>query len=149
MLAEFGDTRTRRTRSTERRRPCTDGPLHNEIPKPNRKVDNSTVWQKNYSRSHYDGLYFDRMKKFYEQQSSGTYSIAGDVTAWVKVPFNERRYGSDSCGSIICSNVWFLVRDALAGVDPGPHRRGLDDVPDPGLPEDVRQAGPLRLRRRR
>ncbi|WP_395659525.1 immune inhibitor A domain-containing protein [Nocardioides sp.] len=115
VLAEFGDTaHSAYPVDPDAGAQRTDGPLHNQIPKPDRSIDNSTVWQKNYDRSHYDGLYFDRMKKFYEQQSSGTYSIDGDVTAWVKVPFNERRYGSDYCGSIVCSNVWFLVRDALA-----------------------------------
>ncbi len=59
-------------------------------------------------------MYFNRMKKFYEQQSSGHYSIDGAVTDWVKVPFNEARYGRDYCGDITCSNTWFLVRDALA-----------------------------------
>ena len=30
------------------------------------------------------------------------------------MPFNEARYGRDSCGDIVCSNTWFLIRDALA-----------------------------------
>ena len=53
-------------------------------------------------------------ESFYEHQSSGQYSIDGDVTEWVKVPFNEARYGRDDCGDIVCTNTWFLVRDALA-----------------------------------
>ena len=59
-------------------------------------------------------MYFNRMKSFYSQQSSGKYSVDGDVTEWVKVPFNEARYGRDSCGGIVCNNTWFLIRDALA-----------------------------------
>ena len=59
-------------------------------------------------------MYFNRMKGFYEDQSMGAYSVSGDVTEWVKVPFNQARYGRDSCGSIVCTNTWFLVRDALA-----------------------------------
>ena len=59
-------------------------------------------------------MYFNRMKSFYEDQSSGKYSIDGDVTEWVKVPFNEARYGRDFCGGIVCTNTWFLIRDALA-----------------------------------
>ena len=54
------------------------------------------------------------MAKYYESQSSGRYSVDGDVTEWVKVPFNEARYGRDFCGSIICNNTWFLIRDAMA-----------------------------------
>ena len=59
-------------------------------------------------------MYFNRMKSFYEQQSSGKYSISGAVTEWVKVPFNQARYGNDACGDVVCNSVWFLVRDALA-----------------------------------
>ena len=72
-------------------------------------------------------MYFNRMKSFYSQQSSGKYSVDGDVTEWVKVPFNEARYGRDSCGGIVCNNTWFLIRDALADVDPGPAGRRLVD----------------------
>lgn len=57
---------------------------------------------------------FDRMRGFYERESSGTYSLDGTVTEWVKVPFNEARYGRDYCGGVACSNTWFLVRDGLA-----------------------------------
>lgn len=113
VLAEFGDTQHSAYPSDPSAQRTT-GPLHNEIPQPKRAKDNSTVWQKDYNQAHYQDLYFNRMKSFYEEQSSGIYSVQGKVTAWVKVPFNEARYGSDSCGSIICSNVWYLVRDALA-----------------------------------
>ncbi|MBZ5739583.1 immune inhibitor A domain-containing protein [Nocardioides mangrovi] len=115
VLAEFGDTR----HSAYPDDPDTgaqrfDGPMHNQIPKPDRKVDNSTLWEKNYSRSYFENMYFNRMKKFYEQQSGGTYSIDGDVTEWVKVPFNEARYGNNNCGDNVCNSTWFLIRDALA-----------------------------------
>ena len=115
VLAEFGDIRhSAIPDNPDSGAQRFDGPLHNQIPQPDRSVDNSTVWQPDYDQAHYQDLYFDRMRDFYEDQSSGIYSIEGDVTAWVKVPFNEARYGTNNCGSIICSNVWFLVRDALA-----------------------------------
>ena len=94
-----------------------DGPLVNQIPQPNRAVDNSTVWQSNFSREHFQDLYFgpgESLKNYYEAQSSGRYSVSGTVTDWVKVNFNEARYGrSDGfpCPSNICVNVWDLVRD--------------------------------------
>jgi immune inhibitor A len=105
-----------------------DGPLHNEIPKPNRRVDNTTLWQSDFNTAHYDNMYFNRMAEYYKRQSSGRYTVEGDVVEWVKVPFNERRYGSNDCDvdgdiqigvagsadSIVCSNVWFLIRDAMA-----------------------------------
>lgn len=119
VLAEFGDTRHSAYPdggTTEGQEPATtyDGPLHNEIPKPDRATDNSTLWQADYDRKHYRDMYFNRMRTFYEQQSSGEYSVDGDVTAWVKVPFNQARYGRNTCGDIVCNNTWFLIRDGLA-----------------------------------
>ena len=35
-----------------------NGPLNNSIPQPNRAVDNSTVWQPNFDRAHFQDLYF-------------------------------------------------------------------------------------------
>jgi len=115
VLAEFGDTR----HSAYPDDPDTgaqtfDGPVHNSIPQPDRSKDNSTLWAPDYNRAHYEDMYFNRMKSFYREQSGGVYSIDGDVTAWVKVPFNEARYGRNSCGSNVCTNTWFLIRDALA-----------------------------------
>ena len=91
-----------------------DGPLHNEIPKPDRKVDNTTIWKTDFNKAHYEDMYFNRMKKYYEAQSSGRYSIEGEVNGWVKVPFNQALYGRDYCGSITCPTSRALVRDALA-----------------------------------
>ena len=34
-------------------------------------------------------MYFNRMAKYYDRQSSGRYSVKGDVTEWVKVPFKS------------------------------------------------------------
>ena len=91
-----------------------DGPLHNAIPEPDRSVDNTTLWQPDYDKAHYEDMYFNRMAGYYEDQSSGRYSVDGDVTEWVKVPFNEARYGRNYCGGIVCNNTWFLIRDAMA-----------------------------------
>ena len=92
-----------------------DGPAHNAIDPPDRKIDNSTLWQEDYNPAHYENMYFDRMAEYFEQQSSNRYSVVGEVNGWVKVPFNEARYGRDSvCGGIVCSNTWHLIRDAMA-----------------------------------
>jgi immune inhibitor A len=99
-----------------------DGPLHNEIPEPDRTVDNSTIWEPDFSQQYWQSLYFgtgrgvDSMKKYYQRQSSGRYSIDGEVTDWVEVPFNEARYGrSDGfpCDSNVCDNTWNLVQDGM------------------------------------
>jgi immune inhibitor A len=90
------------------------GPRHNEIPEPDRAMDNTTLWQADYNREHYEDMYFNRMAEYFERQSSGRYSVEGTVTEWVKVPFNEALYGRNYCGSIVCATSKALVRDALA-----------------------------------
>ena len=126
ILAEFGNQRSPNypDQDTDPDTPgptVFDGPLHNKIPEPDRSVDNSTVWQQDYSAEHYRQLYFgtgagvESLKTYYQKQSSGRYSVNGEVTDWVKVPYNEARYGrSDGypCASNVCSNTWALVRDA-------------------------------------
>jgi len=90
-----------------------DGPEHNSIWQPDRKVDNTTLWQPDFSEAHYENMYFTRMADYYEQQSSGRYSVEGQVTEWVKVPHNAARYGRDFCGGIVCSNTWWLISHAM------------------------------------
>jgi immune inhibitor A len=127
ILAEFGTERSPDypDQDTDPRTPgptVFDGPLHNAIPRPDRRVDNSTNWQADYSRAHYQNLYFgtgkntESLKTYYETQSSGRYSVDGTVQDWVKVRYNEARYGrSDGypCGGHICTNSWALITDAL------------------------------------
>ncbi|GAA4693127.1 immune inhibitor A [Phytohabitans rumicis] len=95
-----------------------DGPVRNQIPAPNRSVDNSTVWQADYNADYYRKLYFgtgkgvESVKTYYEAQSSGRYSVDGTVTDWVKVKYNEARYGRDACSVCDGRNPWNLVQDA-------------------------------------
>jgi immune inhibitor A len=99
-----------------------DGPVHNQIPAPDRTKDDKTIWEANYDRAHYQKLYFgagandNSVKKWYEKQSSGRYSVDGQVTDWVKVKYNEARYGRSNgfpCAGAICTNSWALITDAL------------------------------------
>ncbi|MFD6300117.1 immune inhibitor A domain-containing protein [Streptomyces sp. NPDC060235] len=112
ILVEFGD-------KTDPKYGGSAGPLHNKIAKPDRKKDNSTAWQADYNQKHFQDLYFgtgkktESMKKFYEQQSSGRYSVDGEVADWVKVPYNEARYGNNACGSTNCPSVWNVVSDGV------------------------------------
>ena len=73
------------------------GPAEQRDPGARPSVDNSTVWQPNYDQKHFQDLYFGtatRSKKYYEKQSSRRrYSVDGEVTDWVKVKYNEARYG--------------------------------------------------------
>ncbi|OIK24581.1 immune inhibitor A domain-containing protein [Streptomyces malaysiense] len=112
ILVEFGD-------KTDPKYGGTPGPLHNTIAEPDREKDNSTAWQKDYDQKHFQDLYFgtgkktESLKKYYEKQSSGRYSVDGEVSDWVKVPYNEARYGNDACGSTNCTSVWNVVSDGL------------------------------------
>jgi immune inhibitor A len=90
--------------------PAAAGPLHNQIPEPNRALDNNTIWQANYDRAHYEDMYFNRMSEYYRTQSSGRYTVNGQVTEWVKVPFNGYRYGTNALGD---PAAWTLIADAV------------------------------------
>ncbi|HEU4948222.1 MAG TPA: immune inhibitor A domain-containing protein [Kribbella sp.] len=127
VLAEFGNERhpsyPDQDTAPNIPGPATfEGPLHNAIPQPDRTVDNSTIWQPDYNHAHYQQMYFgdgagdNSLKNYYEKQSSGRYSVEGTVTDWVKVRYNEARYGRSNgfpCGGNVCSNTWALVRDAV------------------------------------
>ncbi|HKE77080.1 MAG TPA: immune inhibitor A domain-containing protein [Acidimicrobiales bacterium] len=114
-----------------------DGPVHNQIPEPDRTQDNSTIWQPDFSRDYFQHLYFgtgdgvESMKTFYEKQSSGRYSIDGAATAYVTVPFNEARYGRSNgfpCADIVCNNTWDLVRDGMNQWVADQHAAGRSDA---------------------
>ncbi|MFF8955777.1 immune inhibitor A domain-containing protein [Streptomyces sp. NPDC014894] len=102
----------------------TPGPAHNKIAQPNRAVNNSTAWQADYDREHFQDLYFgsgkdangaqkQSVKTYFEKASSGRYSVEGTVSDWVKVDYNEARYGSNFCGESNCDNTWDAVRDGV------------------------------------
>ncbi len=105
VLSEFGTQSVGRYGSAP-------GPLHNQIAKPDRSVDNSTIWTADFNVAHYEGLFNgsgESMKGYYEQLSSGRYSVSDTVNDWVQVPYNESYYGDnaieDNGGS------WAFIRD--------------------------------------
>ncbi|MFJ8003541.1 immune inhibitor A domain-containing protein [Streptomyces fagopyri] len=108
ILVEFGD-------QVDSRYGGTAGPLHNKIAAPDRAKDNSTAWQADYNQKHFQDLYFgtgknsESLKKYYEKESSGRYSVDGEVTDWVKVPYNEARYGSNKAST----GAWYAVQDGV------------------------------------
>ncbi|NGY63812.1 M6 family metalloprotease domain-containing protein [Lentzea sp. NEAU-D13] len=127
ILAEFGNERhpDYPDRDTNPNTPGPqrfDGPVHNQIPEPDRAVDNTTIWRPDFSRQYFQDLYFSRKKdansvaNFYDKQSSGRYTVSGTVTDWVKVKYNEARYGRSNgypCGDNICNNSRELIKDAV------------------------------------
>lgn len=108
----------------------TPGPLHNQIPEPDRTVDNSTIWAPDFSRPYFEELLFSEkpgkvsMRNFYIELSSNRYTVDGEVTDWVPLPFNANRYNDDvtyGCtfagvpGVFACPGVWLFLRDSLNG----------------------------------
>ena len=59
---------------------------HNQLPQPDRNVDPFTPWKPNFNRAHYQDLVFHQMRRYFEAQSGGRYSISGHVTDWVTMP---------------------------------------------------------------
>jgi immune inhibitor A len=106
ILAEFGDGVTGRLGSTP-------GPLHNQIPKPDRTQDNSTYWVDNFDRAHYEAM-FDgpapSFRDFYLKQSGGRYTAENTVTDWVKVPGNASTYGDNAVEDL--GGSWAFIRDS-------------------------------------
>ena len=111
-----------------------EGPLHNQIPKPDRSVDNTTIWSPDFSKAGYQKLFFDdteganSMANYYDEQSSGRYTVEGKVTDWVRLDADEAEYGTNDCDgdgdddgdnepndadSNVCSTTWKMVRDGL------------------------------------
>ncbi|GAA0462213.1 hypothetical protein Ade02nite_28660 [Paractinoplanes deccanensis] len=107
FLVEFGD-------ATYPAAGGTAGPLHNQIPQPNRAVDNSTIWRADFTPAYYKELLFaknkESMTNFYYKQSGGRYTVGGDVSDWVKVPYNEARYGSNEIDE--SDGYWNFVKDS-------------------------------------
>jgi immune inhibitor A len=106
ILAEFGDQSLGRYGTTP-------GPLHNEIPQPDRSVDNSTTWAPDFNTAYYENLFNgsgESMKNYYEALSNGKYSVVNTVSNWVTVPYNASYYGDnaieDNGGS------WAFIEDA-------------------------------------
>ncbi|WP_433053590.1 immune inhibitor A domain-containing protein [Dactylosporangium sp. CS-033363] len=142
VLAEFGDQRHPNYPDQDTAPaiagPATfNGPLHNAIPQPDRSRDNSTIWKQDFSKQYFENMYFasgngaESLKTYYEKQSSGRYSVEGMVTDWVKVPYNEARYGRSNgypCAGNVCSNTWNLIQDAINAWVAGQQAQGKSDA---------------------
>ena len=90
---------------------------HNSIPEPDRAVDNSSIWEPDFSEEHYEELLFSEapgaisMRNFYIELSSNRYTVDGDVTDWVAVPGTGASYGNnDDPGD---AGAWLFVDDTV------------------------------------
>ncbi|MFL0269732.1 immune inhibitor A domain-containing protein [Candidatus Clostridium radicumherbarum] len=89
---------------------------HNTIPKPDRNVDNSTIWTSDFSRNYYMDMLFNdtsganSMLNFYKEQSSNRYTVNGDVTDWILVPGNAANYDDNAS-----NDIWKFLQDEVNG----------------------------------
>ena len=111
ILTNFGDQIDPRTGGQP-------GPVNNQIPEPDRNWDgdatddNSTYWVDNFDRQHYMDMFFgekNSMRHFFLEQSRGRYTVTGDVSDWVTVPYNEARYGSNEIPE--SDGYWNYIKD--------------------------------------
>ncbi|HUS21717.1 MAG TPA: immune inhibitor A domain-containing protein [Aeromicrobium sp.] len=120
ILAEFGDQGSGKLGRIP-------GPVHNEIPKPNRAtvdgqpntdfnpaapIDNSTAWQEDFNRASYLDMFFGdapSFRDFYEAQSGNRYHLEGDVSDWVTVPGNASIYGDNTVEDF--GGAWRFIAD--------------------------------------
>ncbi len=132
------------------------GPQHNEIPEPDRcgrqqlhlgaRLQPGVTTRSCCSPTTPAS---NSMTTYYEEQSSGRYTVDGDITDWGQVPFDTAFYGRDYCGSIVCPTTWYFVQDTAAAwyqsqIDAGMTADQIDDYLS-----QVRRLGSLRPRRRR
>lgn len=88
------------------------GPLHNEIPRPDRTLNNSTHWLEDFDTASYEELFFgagESFADFYAKQSNGKYTVSGEVTDWVQVPGNASTYGDNSVEDY--GGAWQFIED--------------------------------------
>jgi immune inhibitor A len=104
---------------------------HNQIAEPDRSVDNTTIWEPDFSRDYYLDLLFDdragenSMRNFYKEQSSNRYTVNGDVSDWVQVPQTGAYYGTNSKPD---SAAWDFIEDELDAWHAQQLAAGKDDA---------------------
>ncbi|MDN4481931.1 immune inhibitor A domain-containing protein [Demequina lignilytica] len=106
ILSEFGDSGSGKLGNDP-------GPLHNQIAQPDRTVDNTTQWVEDFSQAFYEDLFFgagESFADFYTKQSSGAYTVAGEVSDWVQVPGNASTYGDNSVEDD--GGAWQFIEDS-------------------------------------
>lgn len=95
---------------------------HNSIPEPDRDYDNTTLWAPDFSPQYYTDLLFaegaaiNSMREFYLEQSSGRYTVYGDVGGWITVPGKAADYDDgDPVGPSCGPCVWQFLDDSVDG----------------------------------
>jgi len=91
---------------------------HNQIKEPVRKDDNTTIWTSDFSKAHYKQMLTDTsagvnsVPNFYEELSSGRYTVTGQVEDWVGLSKGGAAYGDNK--TVGDRGAWAFVNDTLA-----------------------------------
>ena len=128
------------TGASELQTVTTVGPLHNQIPAPGAR-DNNTIWYQDTTPQLYDELYFgvgpkagvvvqhpnlgtvdlrgNTMANYYLEQSEGKYLPKGEVyPTWLQAAHSEGWYGADNeSGSNHNVRAGDLVREVVDGIN--------------------------------
>lgn len=94
---------------------------HNEIPEPDRSVDNSTIWVDDFGTAYYNEMLYGRgaavnsVAEYFLEQSSGRYTIDGACEEWVAVPGDHTVYDDGNARNDTSENVWIFLQDSLDG----------------------------------
>src|SRR3954467_3631948 len=89
---------------------------HNRIPQPDRSVDNTTIWAKDFSPAYFNKLLYSTtagdtsVANYYKELSSGRYTVTGNAEDWVRVAGTGKSYGDNTKGDAI---AWNFVNDTL------------------------------------
>jgi immune inhibitor A len=94
---------------------------HNSIPEPDRTVDNSSIWEEDFSEAFFDEMLYARgegvnsVAEYFLEQSSGRYTVDGDCVDWVMVPSDHTVYDDGNETNDTSENVWLFLADSLDG----------------------------------
>ncbi|HEU0287553.1 MAG TPA: immune inhibitor A domain-containing protein [Nocardioidaceae bacterium] len=89
------------------------GPVHNQIPQPDRSQDNSTYWVPDFNKAHYEEMFNgdgESFKNYYQNLSSGRYTATNTVSDWVQVPGNASTYGDNAVENN--GGAWAFIGDS-------------------------------------
>nr|WP_279672426.1 immune inhibitor A domain-containing protein [Flexivirga meconopsidis] len=120
----------------------TPGPVHNQIPEPDRSTNNSTYWEKDFNQQHYENMFDgdgESFQNFYKKQSQGRFQVTTEVSDWVKVPYNEARYGHNpeaGDGTSEAEGYWSFIKDSLTAWYNQQKQSGKTDAQ---IKEDLKQ----------
>lgn len=94
---------------------------HNEIPEPDRTVDNTTIWVEDFNTDYYNTMLYaqgdgvNSVAEYFLEMSSGLYTVDGVCEDWIAVPGDHTVYDDGDVKNDTSKNVWLFLEDSLDG----------------------------------